>query len=440
VTRFPGGPREAVREGALRRIRGSLVDVSPGVVRCIGADAAIGEEVRIEGLPGGEVPAEVVALRGGGAVLLPLAPVVGARAGLPVRCTGRRPGVPVGEALLGRILDGTGVPMDGRPVPRTVARVDVDAPAPRPLERPRLRRPLATGVRAIDAFATLAEGQRIGLFAGPGAGKSSLLARLARGAGAEVCVLGLVGERGREVREMVDDALGPEGMRRAVVVAATSDAPAVVRMRAAQVATAVACWFAREGGRSVLLLVDSLTRFARAVREVGLAAGEAPVRQGYPARTFSEIPRLVERAGTGAGAPITAIYTVLSSGDAAEDPMSAEIQGLLDGHLVLDRRIAEGGRHPAIDVLASLSRAMPAVTSPEHRAAAVVVRRSMARFEAGRELLAAGAWVRGADPELDAAAAAAPGVEAFLRQEEGCAAPLQETVAGLVELARAVSS
>ena len=223
-----------------------------------------------------------------------------------------------------------------------------------------------------------------------------------------------------------------------MVIAATSDAPAVVRMRSAQVATAVAEWFARVEGRRVLLLVDSLTRFARAVREVGLGAGEAPVRQGFPARVFSELPRLVERAGTGPGGPITAVYTVLSGGDAAEDPISEEIRGLLDGHLVLDRRIAEAGRHPAIDVLASLSRAMPAVTGDGHREAASRVRRAIARWEAARDLVAAGAWVRGADPELDAAAAAMPSIEAFLRQAGPEETSLPETRDGLLALAAGI--
>jgi FliI/YscN family ATPase len=257
---------------------------------------------------------------------------------------------------------------------------------------------------------------------------------------AEVCVVGLVGERGREVRELVEDALGAEGLRRSVVVAATSDAPAVVRMRSAQVATAVAEWFARVEGRSVLLLVDSLTRFARAVREVGLGAGEAPVRQGFPARVFSELPRLVERAGTGPGGSITAVYTVLSGGDEAEDPMSAEIQGLLDGHLVLDRRIAEAGRHPALDVVASLSRAMSAVTGAEQRGATAKVRRAIGRWEAARDLVAAGAWVRGADPGLDAAADAMPAIEAFLRQEGTGATPFEETVEALRELAAGIDA
>ena len=414
---------------------GSLLDAAPGQARCTGVGAALGELVEVESRAGGFVEAEVAAVHAGCAVLLPLGDARDLAPGGAVRRTGRRLSVRAGRALLGRVLDGFGRPIDGRPLPGGLEAWEVDRRGPAPLDRPRLARPFPTRVRALDAFATLAEGQRVGLFAGAGAGKSSLLGRLARGGGAEVCVLGLVGERGREVREMVEDVLGAQGLARSVVVAATSDAPAVARMRSAQVATAVAEWFARVDGRSVLLLVDSLTRFARAVREVGLAAGEPPVRQGFPARVFSELPRLLERAGTGPGAPITAVYTVLSTGDAAEDPLSTEIQGLLDGHLVLDRRIAEGGRHPAVDVLASLSRAMPAVTGASHRASAARVRAAMARWESARDLIAAGAWVRGADPALDEAVAAMPAIEAFLCQEERDGPPLEETMAGLATLA-----
>ena len=414
---------------------GSLLDASPGQARCAGAGAALGELVEVEARAGGFIEAEVAAVHGGCAILLPLGEAREMAPGGSVRRTGRRLSIRMGPAILGRVLDGLGRPIDGRPLPAGLASWEVDRSGPAPLDRPRLARPFPTGVRSLDAFATLAEGQRVGLFSGPGVGKSSLLGRLARGGGAEVCVLGLVGERGREVREMVEDVLGPQGIARSVVVAATSDAPAIVRMRSAQVATAVAEWFARVEGRSVLLLVDSLTRFARAVREVGLAAGEPPVRQGFPARVFAELPRLLERAGTGPGAPITAVYTVLSTGDASEDPLSAEIQGLLDGHLVLDRRIAEGGRHPAVDVLASLSRAMPAVTGAPHRAAAVRVRAAMARWESARDLIAAGAWIRGADPALDEAVEAMPAIDAFLRQEEPEAVPIEETTGGLAALA-----
>ena len=430
--------RDAVRLARPLVRTGTLEDVTPFLLRCVGVEAGLAEQVEVEAAEGGTIGAEVVALRGDTALLLPLGEARMAAPGGRVRRTGRRLEVGVGPGILGRVLDGLGRPIDGRPLPPGLTPWEVDRGAPAPLDRPRLHRPFVTGVRAIDGFATLAEGQRVGLFAGPGVGKSSLLGRLARGGGAEVCVVGLVGERGREVRELVEDALGPEGLRRSVVIAATSDAPAVVRMRSAQVATAVAEWFARVQGRSVLLLVDSLTRFARAVREVGLGAGEVPVRQGFPARVFAELPRLLERAGTGPGGSITAVYTVLSGGDEAEDPISAEIQGLLDGHLVLDRRIAEAGLHPAIDVLSSLSRAMPAVTGGAHRAAAARVRRALARWDAARDLRAAGAWVRGADSALDAAGDAMPAIEGFLRQEGNEGASFGETLAALQSVASGI--
>jgi FliI/YscN family ATPase len=427
--------REAVARARVPGRSGVVVDVSPGLLRCRGTGAFLGERVRVA-RPGAEdLAGEVAALRAGEAVVLPLGDARGVVPGAPVRPTGRRSAAPVGDGILGRVLDATGRPIDGRPLPAGLAWREVDGAAPAPLDRPGTGRPLSTGVRAVDAFATLAEGQRVGLFAGPGAGQSTLLGRLVRGASADACVVALVGERGREVREMVEGSLGPAVMPRTVVVAATSDEPALRRMRAAQVATSIAEWLARERGLSVMLVVDSLTRFARAVREVGLAAGEPPVRQGFPARVFAELPRLVERAGTGPGKPITAVYTVLSTGDAAEDPISAEIQGLLDGHVVLDRRIAEAGRHPAVDVLASLSRLMPAVVPPEHLRAAARVRRAMARWEAGKETVLAGAWARGADPAFDAAAAGMPAVEAFLRQEGAEATPMAECLARLLALA-----
>ena len=299
----------AVRAASPLRPTGRLRDVTPFLLRCTGAGAGLHEQVEVEADGGtgrdGVVRAEVVALRGDEAILLPLGDARSAVPGAFVRKTGRRPEIRVGGGLLGRVLDGLGSPLDGRPLPPGLTAWEVWGPGrPGPLERPRLAAPFATGVRAVDGFATLAEGQRVGLFAGPGAGKSSLLGRLARGSGAEVCVLGLVGERGREVREMVEDALGTEGLRRSVVVAATSDAPAVVRMRAsAQVATAVAEWFARVEGLSVLLLIDSLTRFARAVREVGLGAGEAPVRQGSRPGSSPSFPGSWSGQAPGRGAP-----------------------------------------------------------------------------------------------------------------------------------------
>jgi FliI/YscN family ATPase len=417
------------------RWRGRVTEASPVHVRATAAGARLGEVVEIEVGPGAPIRAEAATVRGRHAWLVPLGDPAGIAPGAPVRPTGRRLEVRAGAALLGRVLDGLGQPIDGRPLPRGLAAWDVDRAPPPPLERQRLARPFPSGVRSVDAFCTLAEGQRIGLLAGPGVGKSSLLRLLARHGVADACVVGLVGERGREIREVVDDVLGAEGMARSVVVAAASDSPAIVRMRAAQVATALAEWFARVEGRRVLLLLDSLTRYARAVREVGLALGEPPVRQGFPARVFAELPRLLERAGAGPGGPITAVYTVLAAGDDAEDPLTAELRGLLDGHVVLDRRLAEAGRFPAVDVLSSLSRAMPAVAAPGHVAAAAVVRRWLGAWEAHRDLVAAGAWRPGADPVLDEALARRPAIEAFLQQGPGERSTLGEAVEGLARIA-----
>lgn len=412
--------------GRLTRLSGLALEAALGGVR-------LGEVCEIAG-PGGPLPAEVVGLEEGRAVLLPLGDPAGVALDAEVRPTGAPLDVRVGEGLLGRVLDGLGRPADGLAPPEGLIPWPVDRPAPPPLSRRRVAGALPLGVRALDAFLTAGRGQRLGLFAGAGVGKSSLLARLARCEAAEVTVVCLVGERGREVREFVEDALGPEGLARAVVVAATSDAPPLVRLRAAQVATAVAEWFA-DAGREVLLLCDSLTRFARAQREVGLAAGEPPARQGYPPSVFQALPRLLERAGPRARGCITAVYTVLVAGGDHDEPVADEVRGLLDGHVVLSRALAERGHFPAVDVLASVSRVMTQVAGPGHRAAAARVRALLATWEQARELVQLGAWRAGADPAVDEAVARWPAIEAFLRQGGDEPAPLEETLARLEGLA-----
>jgi type III secretion protein N (ATPase) len=409
-----------------------VVEVTGLSVRATLDGARVGEAVEIGP---SRLGAEVVGFREELATLLPLGDIRGVGAGDAVVASGREPCVRVGPALLGRVLDGLGNPIDGGPA-LAGARWPVRRAPPAPLERRRIREAFATGVRAIDALATVGEGQRIGLFAGPGVGKSTLLGRLARESAAEVSVVGLVGERGREVREFLEDALGPEGLARSVVVAATSDAPALVRIQAAHVATAIAEWFADEEGRRVLLLLDSVTRYARARREVGLAAGEPPARQGYPPSVFAALPRLLERAGTRPRGVITAFYTVLVAGDDLREPIADEVRGTLDGHVVLDRSVAERGRWPAIDPLASLSRVMPAVVPAAHAAAAARLRGLVATAEAHRDLVALGAHVRGADPRVDEALDRAPAIDAFLAQEPGERAALEATRARLLELAR----
>jgi type III secretion protein N (ATPase) len=422
-----------VERGAALRLTGRLTGVSGLALEAAAAGLALGEVVEVA-RPGGALPAEVVGLREERAVLMPLGDPRGVGVGAAVRSTGSPLAVGAGQGLLGRVLDGLGRPADGRPAPADLVPWVVDRPPPEPLGRRAVAAPLPLGVRAIDGLLTVGLGQRLGLFAGPGVGKSSLLGRIARDAATDVTVVCLVGERGREVGEFVEESLGPDGLRKAVVVAATGDAPALVRLRAAHVATAVAEWFA-EAGAEVLLLVDSLTRFARAQREVGLAAGEPPARQGYPPSVFQALPRLLERAGQRARGGITGLYTVLVAGGDLEEPVADEARGLLDGHVLLDRRLAEEGRFPAVDVLGSVSRVMGRVASPAHRGAATRVRRLLAAHERARDLILMGAYRGGADPEVDRAVAAMPAIEAFLRDAGEAPTPFAATVDALEALA-----
>ena len=392
-----------------------------------------GDRVEIVRRQGPPLEAEVIGFENDRATLLPLGDARGIGPDDVVRATGRPVAVQASDALLGRVLDGLGRPIDGGPLPAGVT-WPVMRDAPSPLARARIERPLATGVRAIDGLMTFGEGQRVGLFAGSGVGKSSLLGRIAQRADADVVVVGLVGERGREVREFVEDSLGREGLARSVVVCATSDAPALVRMRSAWVATALAEYF-RDAGRRVLLLMDSVTRFARAAREVGLAAGEPPARRGYPPSALAALPRLLERSGMGERGSITAIYTVLVEGSDLEEPIADEVRGILDGHVVLDRELAARGRWPAIDPLRSLSRVMDRVVGAEHREAARALREHLALYEAKRDLVLLGAYEPGRDRRLDEALARIDAIEAFLRQEPGDTSPLVETARRLGALA-----
>jgi type III secretion protein N (ATPase) len=389
----------------------------------------VGEVVEIERLGAEPLEAEVVGFELERATLLPLGEPTGVGPDDVVRATGRSLRVRASEALLGRVLDGLGRPLDGKPLPPG-EEWPVMRAAPSPMARARIERPLPTGVRAIDGLMTLGEGQRVGLFAGSGVGKSSLLAQMARGAEADVIVVGLVGERGREVRELLEDGLGPEGLARSVVVCATSDAPALVRMRSAWVATALAEFF-RDRGRRVLLLMDSVTRFARAAREVGLAAGEPPARRGYPPSALAWLPRLLERSGPGARGSITALYTVLVEGDDLDEPIADEVRGILDGHIVLDRELAARGRWPAIDPLRSLSRVMTRVTEPAHRERARRLREHLGAFEQKRDLVLLGAYERGRDRRLDAALERIDAIEAFLQQPQAESCSLEQTLQAL---------
>lgn len=370
---------------------------------------------------------EIVGFDEGETVVLPLGGLAGVGPDDPVESTGAPLEVRASEALLGRVVDGLGRPLDGHgPLPDGTP-MAVDRSPPPALDRRLVQRPLPTGIRVIDGLLTMGEGQRIGLFAGSGVGKSTLLASIARGTAADVVIVALVGERGREVGEFVEHGLGAEGRRKSVVVVATSDAPALERLRAAQVATAYAEYFRDRGGRA-LLLVDSVTRFARAQREVGLAAGEPPVRRGYPPSLFAMLPRLLERGGQGASGSITAIYTVLVEGGDMDEPVADEVRGIVDGHVVLDRAIAARGRYPAVDVTTSLSRVMSGVADKSHLDAARRMRELVATYEAKRDLVLLGAYVKGTDKELDRAIERMPQIEAFLAQSPHEIAPFDDSV------------
>ncbi len=404
------------------RLAGRVTEVIGLVVRATVPGVHLGELVTLDAAPDGEatVPsrlqAEVVGFRGEEVVLMPLGPLAGIGPDALAHPTGRRLAMAVGDGLLGRVLDGLGQPMDGGGHIAGKTEVwPVERNAPDPLLRRRIEQPLALGIRAIDAFLTVGEGQRVGLFAGGGVGKSLLLGQIARHAEADVNVICLVGERGREVKEFLDDALGPEGRARSVVVCATSDAPCLVRLKSALVATAIAEWY-RERGKRVLFLMDSLTRFARAQREVGLAAGELPVRQGYPPSVFAMLPQLLERTGNSDRGSITAVVTVLVAGGDMEEPIADEARAVLDGHIVLSRALAERNHWPAIDVLPSLSRVMSFVADAEHLEAAGRVRELLATYEQKRDLISIGAYKQGSDPRVDRAVAKIDAIHAFLRQ------------------------
>lgn len=417
-----------------RRLAGRVSEVTGLVVRARIPGVRIGELVTIDH-GGGQVYAEAVGFRGDEVVLMPLGAPDGIGPDALATPTGQPLTVMVGAGLLGRVLDGLGRPMDGRgPLRGPIESWPVDRPAPDPLARRRIARPLSFGVRAIDALLTVGEGQRVGLFAGSGVGKSTLMGQIARNTEAEVNVICLVGERGREVVEFLEDALGDSGRARSVVVCATSDTSSLERLKSTFVATAIAEWF-RERGQRVLLMVDSLTRFARAQRELGLAAGEPPARQGFPPSVFALLPRLLERSGNSARGTMTALYTVLVSGGDMEEPIADEVRGILDGHILLSRELGARNHWPAIDVLPSLSRVMNGIVDPAHRAAAARLRGWLAAYEEKRDLIALGAYQPGGDPRTDEAVARLPRILEFLRQDTHEHSAFAETRARLLALA-----
>jgi type III secretion protein N (ATPase) len=426
--------RAKLAETPAVRATGRVLGVTGLALRFVMPGVRVGDVVRV--LRRGEALAcEVVGFDEGEAVAMPLGSLAGVGPDDAVEATGGPLSVRASEGLLGRVVDGLGRPMDGRGPLGAGEEVLVDRDPPDALARRPVERPIATGVRVLDGLLTLGEGQRVGLFAGSGVGKSTLLGAVARGVEADVVVVALVGERGREVGEFLEHALGEEGRKKSVVVVATSDVAALERLRAAQVATAYAEHF-RDKGAKVMLLVDSVTRFARAQREVGLAAGEPPARRGYPPSVFAMLPRLLERSGQGARGSITAIYTVLVEGGDMEEPIADEVRGVLDGHVVLDRAIAARGRYPAVDVTVSLSRVMDGIVSAEHRASARRLRQLLGLYEQKRDLVLLGAYAKGTDKELDEAIAKMPKIEQVLRQDPKEKVAFDETVALLAQAVR----
>ncbi|MCX7992092.1 MAG: type III secretion system ATPase SctN [Fimbriimonadales bacterium] len=428
--------KEAVRLADPVRVHGRVVGAVGLLIESHGPPARLGEICLIvRGRHETPLQVEVVGFRNGRTLLTPLGELTGVAPGSEVIPTRQTASVGVSDALLGRVLDGLGNPMDGKPAPPALARYPLLADAPSALKRPPLRTPLPLGVRAIDALLTCASGQRMGIFAGSGVGKSTLMGMIARNTTAEVNVIALIGERGREVREFIEDSLGEEGLQRSVLVVATSDQPAIVRQKAAFTATAIAEYF-RDQGRQVVLMMDSLTRLAMAQREIGLSAGEPPAARGYTPSVFALMPRLLERAGNNAKGSITGIYTVLVDGDDLNDPIADTARAILDGHIVLSRTLTQQGHYPPIDVLASLSRVMPNIVSPEHQQAANRLRQLLAAYREAEDLIAIGAYQQGANPLVDIAIARMDAIRQFLCQRREEQPGFEEILQGLFELTR----
>jgi flagellum-specific ATP synthase len=419
--------------GRVTAVRGLLIE-------SLGPKSVIGEMCYRDVEDRGKtqrIGAEVVGLAGNTVQLMSYGSTQGIDIGCTVTATGSVLQVAVGDELLGRVLNSTGHPMDGLGEIAADKRLPVIADATPPLERRPVGERIVTGVRAIDGFLGVAKGQRLGIFAGSGVGKSTLMSMIARNTNAEVNVIALEGERNREVNDFIHRDLGPEGMKRSVVVYATSNESSISRLRLAFVATTIAEYF-RDKGKDVMLMVDSITRFAHAQREIGLAAGEPPAQRGYPPSVFEMLPKILERAGTSAVGSITAFYTVLVDGDDMDEPIADKVRGTLDGHIVLARKIAERRHYPPIDVLASISRLARRVASEDINEAAAKLGRAMAIYRDNEDMISAGAYQRGTSAEVDKAIDLHPKLEAFLIQGEFDQAPLEETEARLIELAALV--
>ncbi len=414
--------------GKVEKVQGQLVETR-------GPQAVVGEICRIH-VPerGGMIPAEVVGLRGSNVQLMCFSDMQGIEIGSRVIATGGGLRIPVSDALLGRVLDGLGVPIDGRGEIGSGEHYSIYNSPPDVLTRRRITEQIETGVRAIDGLLAVGKGQRLGIFSGSGVGKSTLLGMIARNTRADVNVIALIGERGREVREFIENDLGPEGLARSVLVVSTSNTPPMARLKGAFTATAIAEYF-RDQGKDVMLLFDSVTRFARAQREIGLAIGEAPATRGFTPSVFSTLPKLLERCGTSDRGTITGFFAILVEGDDMDEPVADSVRGILDGHLVLSRKIAQRAQYPAVDVLASISRLANKVAPEDVRRGADYLRRMLAVYAEAEDLINVGAYVRGTNPEIDEAVRVMPALRGFLTQAVEEKAPLEETRSRLLEIA-----
>lgn len=423
---------DKLEQGSTLRWTGRVLQVTGNLIESEGPFCSVGEACEVQGAGGRSYPGEIVGFRGSTMLSMTLERPQGIRFGDRVVARGAHPSIRVGTEMLGRVIDATGAPLDGLPEYRAERSAPVDDSAPTPLDRVPIREPLGTGVRVLDGFVPCGRGQRLGIFGGSGVGKSTLLGMMAQGTAADMTVMALVGERGREVGEFLE-VLGEEGRRRSVIVVSTSDQSPLLRLRAAMSATAIAEHFAASG-KHVLLVVDSLTRFAMAQREIGLAAGEPPTAKGYTPSVLNMLARLVERAGNFKGGSISAFYTVLMEGDDQQDPVADTVRSLLDGHVILNRALALRGHYPPISVLDSLSRLMPAIASPEHLAKAGALRQLLASYTRSEDLLRIGAYQRGSDPTLDRAVEVLPHLDGFLRQRAGEVCPQAQTIQRLLAL------
>ncbi len=416
-------------------VTGRVVQVVGLTVEIMGLNCQIGEICEIQTHNKTSLMAEAIGFRNNRMLLMPLGSMDGIQPDSTVRSVSHAFRAPVGRSLIGRVLNGLGEPIDSKGPLKNINLVSTNQAPPHPLERSAIEEPLVTGVRVIDGMLTCGKGQRMGIFAGSGVGKSSLLGAIARNSKSDISVIALIGERGREVREFLERDLGPEGLARSVIIVSTSDQPALMRLKAASVAMTIAEYF-RDSGMDVMFMMDSVTRYAMAQREIGLSIGEPPASKGYTPSVFAMLPRLLERAGRGAVGSITGFFTVLVEGDDFNEPICDAVRGILDGHIILSRTLAARNHYPAIDVLNSVSRVMPAITTKGHLQLASFARKNLAVFEKVRDLVNIGAYVKGSDPEVDTALLVMPELTSYLQQDRTDVSSFEDTLQSLTEISQ----